>query len=943
MAGATDQAGIADGSVSTISLGQFPRPLTSFVGRSDAIVTVAELLGRHRLVTLTGPGGCGKTRLAIAVADQIGPNLGRRAFVDLAPLESPGLVVNALAGAVGVPEGGALPLAEVLCNALADHVLLVVLDNCEHLVEECAALVTAVLSRCPGVHVLATSREPLGVEGEVTWRVPPLSLPPADVAPDEASEALSASEAGALFLERARRALPDYRPTAEDAAAAVVVCRRLDGIPLAIELAASRLSAVDPRTLAATLDDRFLLLESGPRTVAPRQRTLEASIEWSYGLLDQAEQVMFRRLGVFSGAFDVEAAAGVCADADVRATAVLAMLGRLADRSVLQVERGLQGVRFRMLETIRHFARIRLAQVGEESVVRDRHLRHHLEVAERFVTDVEAPTATDAEVQATAVQLDDFRSAMDWSLASDQVDLGLRLGAALRWLWVAEGRIEEGRDRLAKLLAADQGKDVQARAAALATGAMLALFAADPLSQRDLATESLAARRTVSDRTIEGEALTLLGWASIFLDPPAAPDLLTQGLVRMEEAGLQRLAEYGQLGLGVAHANAGRLEEAAAALTAAVERSRPARSWAAQLALAVLGYVETLGGDLEVASGHLREALSGAYSNMFQNQTRQWYGLTCTYRGEYEEAASAFALAEESSRGFGVPLVPGWLHYAMFELVRSRPVEATLLATRVLPFFQVMGWRWFETQARRVLGDAAAAEGDAATAGGHRREAMAAAKASGNPLAETVACLGMAHQARIEDDPAQADTLLRSSLRAAVGADYQLGVIDSLEMLAVLAAVEPRDGGLAMEDAARLLAAAAAARRRIGYVRSPGEAEGFEAATAAAREALGSEYERCWDEGSALSTEEAAALAHRGRSRPPRPPSGWASVTPAEMRVVQLVAEGLSNPEIGERLFISRRTVQTHLSRVFAKLQVSGRAELAALVSRRVGSTEESG
>lgn len=927
---------------------RLPQPLTRFVGRAAAIAEVAEHLATHQLVTLTGPGGCGKTRMALELARRPA-GLGEPVFVDLAPLQSAALVVSALGAAVGVPEGGVLPLAEVLHHALAERELLVVLDNCEHVVDECARLLSGLLTRCPGVRVLATSREALLVDGELTWRVPPLTLPPVDAAdqPDVLA-VLAASESGQLFLDRAWLAQPGYRLTSADAAAAVAVCRRLDGLPLALELAASRLRMLDVGGLAAALDDRFGVLdEAGPRSAPARQRTLEASVDWSYGLLSEPEKQLFRRLGVFAGAFDGAAAAAVGDDPPMLTSNTLSVLGRLVDQSMLQVEREPGGVRYRLLETMRHFARLRLADASEADATRDRHLAHHLGVADRFRVAVDAPTEADRTVEAATLVLDDLREALDWSLASGQAVAGLRIATSLRWLWVAGGRIQEGRRRLAELLAADDGQDQGVRAAALAAGGMLALLSADPASQRALATEALELGRSVGDPAVQGEALIALGWASTFLDPPTAYGRLVEGLLLLDGTGLDRFVEYGEIGLGVALANEGRLPEATDALVAAVERAAPARSWAAQLALGTLGYVEALQGRLSSAGAHHRDALSGTYSDMFQNQVRQWYGLTLTYQGDYDGAAAVFGAADVSARGFGVPLIPGWLHFALFELARGRTEEATALASRVLPFFQVMGWRWFETQAHRVLGDAAALDGDPDRATEHWHAAMTAAKAADNPLATTVAHVGLARDAGGRGDVARARSLLRTAVRAAVGADYQIGALDALDQLAILAATAP-DPALAPREAVHLAAAADAVRASIGYARPPAEQAALDTALDTALAAVtdvsahaGGGTDHVLDlaaarrEGAALSLEEAAALACRGESRPLRPPSGWASLTPAEQRVVDLVAEGLTNPEIGERLFISRRTVQTHLSRVFTKLGVTNRAELAAAVSRR--------
>ena len=337
-----------------------PLPLTSFVGRAHEVGEVRALLGRTRLLTLTGPGGVGKTRLAVEAAaglvDEYPDGLW---FVDLAPLAEPALVARAVADAGRVAVHTGLPVDATLAKAIGERRILLVLDNCEHLVESCARLADVLLRTCSELRTLATSREILGTTGEVTWPVPALTLPPADGV--RALASLAASEAVRLFAERAAAARPDFELTEANAAAVARICRRLDGVPLALELAAARLRVLSPEQIAARLDDRFRLLTGGNRTALPRHQTLAAAVTWSYDLLRDDERLLFRRLSVFAGGWTLEAAEAVCGGPAGGGSKpvpepVLDTLARLVDRSLVLADEAGGGVRYRFLETIRQYA-----------------------------------------------------------------------------------------------------------------------------------------------------------------------------------------------------------------------------------------------------------------------------------------------------------------------------------------------------------------------------------------------------------------------------------------------------------------------------------------------------------------------------------------------------------------------------------------------------------
>src|SRR5215210_5399636 len=358
-----------------------PLELSSFVGREKELAEVKRLLESTRLLTLTGSGGCGKTRLALAVARELAEGFEDGVWVvELAPLADPTLVPQAVASTLGVREQPGRSLTETLSDYLGSKKVLLVLDNCEHLVEACAELAEALLRSSPELRVLATSREALGITGEVAWLVPSLSLPDLRRLPD--IESLPQYEAARLFVERAAAVKPSFTLTEQNAVAVAQVCYRLDGIPLAIELAAARAKVLSVEQIADRLEDSFGLLSAGGRTAMPRHRTLHATMDWSHELLPEEEQILFRRLSVFAGGFTLDAAEAVCAGEELERDEVLESLSHLVDKSlVIMREVGGEG-RYRLLETVRQYAREKLSESGEAGQASERHAGYYLALAE---------------------------------------------------------------------------------------------------------------------------------------------------------------------------------------------------------------------------------------------------------------------------------------------------------------------------------------------------------------------------------------------------------------------------------------------------------------------------------------------------------------------------------------------------------------------------------
>jgi non-specific serine/threonine protein kinase len=520
-----------------------PVALSSFVGREREVAEIQRLITSHRFVTLTGVGGCGKTRLAIESAAQLAPVFaGRVWFVDLSAFVEPALVPHAVASRLRICEEPGISLLTTLVTTLAPHQTLLVLDNCEHLIDACVSLIDALLRSCPELRVLATSRETLDIAGERVWTVPSLSFPslpsPSDRPVAECD--LLGFEAVRLFVERAQAASREFGVDLKVLTSVGEICRQLDGIPLAIELAAARVRALSVQQIVARLDNCMRLLTS-------RHRTMAATLDWSCDLLSEQEYMVLRRLSVFAGSWSLEAAESVCADDAIPPDTMLDLLSGLVHKSLMVVGQQRGQARYRMLELVRQYARTHLMTAGEQTNVQDRHLAYF---ARRITCATPHLTGTDqvAWFEQLELEFDNLRAALDRAIVvagetgrSDAVFQALVLPAELERFWSVRGYIREGSERLgqALALAGAQAPNVAvARAHALNAAGILAWFRGDYGESQRLVEEALAIGEVTRDRRIVLVALRNLGTLAVLRhDLTAGIGLLERGMALEREMG----------------------------------------------------------------------------------------------------------------------------------------------------------------------------------------------------------------------------------------------------------------------------------------------------------------------------------------------------------------------------------------------------------------------
>ena len=898
------------------------------MGRGPEIAAVRDRLRGGRVVTLTGPGGCGKTRLALRVAALAGAGFGDGArLVELAPLTDPALVPASVAQALGVSERDAHTPAAGLVRELADRELLVVLDNCEHVLEAAAGLVAMVLAQCQRVRFLATSRERLDVPGELVFPVPPLGLPAGGSA-----AAVAGSEAGLLFAARASAASPGFELSAGNAAAVAQVCARLDGIPLAIELAAARCPALGPAELAARLDGHPGLLAGGPARPG-RHRSLEALVAWSYELLEDAERRLLARLSVLRGGFDLGTAERVAAGGPLRPEAIAGLLASLAGKSVVRLHDG-AAVRYSLLETIRQFAAGRLAASGEETAVHLRLLEWALDEARSAEATV-GSTGWAAWASRLSAGQDSIRAALSWALGGAEPEAGRELAARLARWWIATGRYSEAGQFLTTAggVPSQAAPGIQARV--MLGAAWSAFHLGDNRRAAPLAADGIACAQQAGEPQLEvwgRNLLAGLAWHAGDADRIVAELEASRALSGQADPALAARAESL---LAMAAFLAGDLAEQARHGLLAVELARTAAGQEGLvLALTAWSMSAVAGAGIQPATvAALDEAVTvlAAHPDRFaETIVRQLRADLFATLGQLDAAETEVGLCWAAGRSGAVRLVESTGPPAEARLAAARGDTAAAVAAlrRAADGGRRVGIVMFVPADLAALACMAAIAGDQSTAAAAVGQARAAL--GGRYQAITAAALGYAEgvMAWHRGELAGAEHLAREATVQWHRCSDRMAACDGIELLGVLAAARDRHS-----DAARLLGAADAARQPLQYMAPGFTANRAAAARAAsqAQRALGDDrFAQAWEQGQQLTLDDAVTFAARKGGGRKRPATGWASLTPAELEVVRLVGEGLRNDAIARRLFIAPGTVKVHLTHIFAKLSITTRAELAA-------------
>ncbi len=641
-----------------------PVELSSFVGREREIREVAGLLsgGTTRLLTLTGPGGCGKTRLALRVATDLVESFGDGVrWVELASLSEPELVPRAVASALSVPEQPNLSLMDALTASLHEKKLLLVLDNCEHLIGASAEFAHAMLLSCPGLRILATSREALGVAGEAEWRVPSLAVPDEGHTPPSVENA-ARYEAVSLFVERASSKLSGFSLSNDNALPVAEVCRKLDGMPLALELAAARVGTLSVEQIVERLADPLRLLTGGGRMAEPRQRTLRGALAWSYDLLSEPERALFGRLSVFAGGWTLEAAEAVGEGAGIERDEVLDLLSGLVDKSlvVAEAEEG-ASPRFDMLETVRQYGREQLEAGGEAERVRRRHAAFFLVLAEAAEPELKGSLQL-ARLEELETEHDNLRAALGWSLDGGNGELGLRLAGALGEFWLMRGRLSEGRRWLETALAGGDASPAAVRVKALDRAGSIAILQGDERATA-LLEESLALLKELGDKAGAAASLSSLGHAMLYRQGDAGRlSELREEAEALRREPLGRPATVQLLSfLALAALNEGDYERAAALTGENLALHRELGNIrGVVMHLTILGMIALLRGDHEQANALLEEDLR--LSRDLEDKVNLVYCLlvaagVATERGRAVRAARLWGATETLQETSGVAAV----------------------------------------------------------------------------------------------------------------------------------------------------------------------------------------------------------------------------------------------------------------------------------------------
>jgi predicted ATPase/class 3 adenylate cyclase len=843
-----------------------PLQLTTFIGRERELAELRERLPTTRLVTLTGAAGTGKTRLALQLAaEQVELYADGVWLVELAALAEPSLLPQAVASALHLREEPGRSLMETLIGYLEGKQLLLLLDNCEHLVAACSRLAAALLQRCPKLTLLATSREPLGIPGEQSWQVPSLPVPDPHRLPREADLVTTVTqyEGVRLFLDRAFLHEPRFAVTGQNAPAVAEVCHRLDGIPLALELAAARVKALPVEQIARRLDDRFRLLTGGSRTLLPRQQTLQAAIDWSYDLLSEGERVLLRRLSVFAGGLTLGAAEVVCSGEGVEEWEVLDLVSQLVDRSLLVAEEAGGEGRYRLLETIREYGAEKLEGAAEGERLRERHRDWFLALAEQAGPELRGPRQADW-LERLEREHENLRAALDGALRRHDAETCLRLGAVLGRFWLIRGYLGEGRERLAQIMAVAGASDEPSlRATVLNHAGALAFRQGEYEAARSYYEESLAIRRVLGDRPGVAGSLNNLGLvAQDQGDYEASRSFHEESLSIMRELGNREGISHSLINLGMLVHAMGHYTLARSLLQEALEIQRQlGHRQAIAFALNNLANVVLDQGEHALARRLHEESLE-----IKRELGDQWgiasslhnLGFVALGQGDLETAWSSLeeGLAIRRRLGDRRGIADSLYGMARAAVHRREDAVARSLYEQSLAIRRELGDRKGLAAALNGLGNLASARGDHAEARSLHEESLTLRQELGDRPGLISTLEGIACALRAQGEFGRAVCLFAAAQRQRA----DLGGAPSAP-LGALGSGRSVGKGPAVTRPDPPLSEPSAERRAPSAPSSPERAE-YEQVTVELRAALGEPaFAAAWAEGEAMSLEEAVRIA----------------------------------------------------------------------------------
>jgi len=854
-----------------------PLQLTSFVGREKEILEAKRPLLGDRFVTLTGPGGTGKTRLGLQVAAELLELFPDGVWmVEFAAISDAALVPQTVAAVLGIRESSGRPIMTLLTEYLRSKEILLILDNCEHLLSACAQLVDLLLQACPNLCILATSREALDIPGEVTLRVPSLSIP--DIQRFEPAEALTQYESVRLFVERAELIQPGFALNHSNALSIAQICRRLDGIPLAIELAVARVKVMNVEQVALRLDDRFRLLTGGSRTALPRHQTLRALIDWSFDLLSDMERILFRRLSVFSGGCTLEAAEAICTGEGIEQYEILDLLTQLVNKSLVIPDRESEHeTRYRLLETIRQYARDKLFEAGKGDSVRERHLEYYLKLSERAEPELRGRHQA-AWLNRLEKEVDNIRAALEWSV-EDQPGLAMRMASALLWFWHIRSRKSEGIEWLDRALNAhtdgrvttpSSESEALVRGKALNVVGSLLVMHGNPQKGDELANESLQLHRALGPAGRPGTAHALWNLAqgcSHRENFEQAQELSEQGLAIFRELGdkfgmaqcLDNLGSHRMM-KGDYHNAKVIWEEDLALRREIADRDG-------------IGWVLTCLAELAFWQGNHEQAMN-LYTdgqNAFRDVGNKWavsmtisgMGSIMLAQGDFDRATQLYEDALAFGRDMGDLNAIAGRRYDLARVAWSKGdyERAARLYEETLAFVRrdldnkgAIAGTLFE------LGEVAWAQDNLELATWRYEESLSIAREIEAQFTIAAASNGLGRVAFAHGEYDKAYDLHKQALRMLRYSGNRWNTAFTMEALATVAITRGE-----VERAVRLMGATESFYTQIQFLISPRERRNHERNIALARDTLGEEaFSTIWAEGGAMTFEQMVSYALEG-------------------------------------------------------------------------------